>query len=95
VTGRARLNTNHAPTLFLHDEKDPTVHFDTMQAYSRKLKDQFPSGNPAYTVNGIREEFMLLDTFEGEALPDPGHQWSDELTGDANNAILKWFNSHR
>jgi hypothetical protein len=89
------LPPNHPPTFFLHDPADPTVDFQTMQNYLDKLDMQFPNGNPAYTVNGVREEFTLLDEFTGDAGPSPGHQWSSELTGDATNSILQWFNSHR
>jgi hypothetical protein len=89
------LPSDHPPTFFLHDPADPIVPFQTMQDYLDELNRQFPNGNPVYTVNSVQEEFTLLDEFSGDAGPDPGHQWSSELTGDASNTILQWFNSHR
>jgi len=89
------LPTNHPPTFFLHDPADPVVPFSTMQSYLDRLNTQFPNGNPVYTVNGVKEEFVRLDQFTGDAPPSPGHQWSSELTADSSNLILQWFSSHR
>ncbi|HMJ16009.1 MAG TPA: hypothetical protein VK524_31550 [Polyangiaceae bacterium] len=95
-TAAANLPTNHPPTFFLHDDtNEPIVDFATADAYYGKLGMQFPTGNPVYTVNGVQETFRRLDTFNGESEPEPGHQWSDLLTGDSSNDILEWFNSHR
>jgi hypothetical protein len=87
--------TTHAPTFFLHDMADQVVPFGGMKNYYDKLNSLFRNNNPAYTVNGVRQQFTLLDTFTGDAPPSPGHQWSSKLTADSGNLILKWFNSHR
>ncbi len=92
------LPTAHPPTQFLHDPNDPVVPFAFADNYFKELDGQFPEDNPAYTVNGVREEFLEFRTFSGELGPQPGHQWDDELnelTGDSRNLILQWFNRHR
>jgi hypothetical protein len=105
----ATIPATHAPTFFLHDMKDQVVPYNTMDAYRNKLNAMFPPPglNPAYTVNGVREEFTRLRVFDFMAQPEPGHQWDECLGADAplcvdsngtplpTNAILQWFNSHR
>jgi hypothetical protein len=94
-------NPANPPTFFLHDPDDQIVDFAFQDNYRRQLDNQFMGGNPAYTVNGVREPFLRLVTFHSDLAPSPGHQWDDDppegtphLSGDSQNLILQWFNSH-
>ena len=89
------VSANHAPTFFLHDAKDEIVLFSGMTNYFNRLSSLFPNGSAAYTVNGVRQPFVLMDPFDGTAAPSPGHQWSQELSAGPDNLILGWFNDHR
>jgi len=89
------VKASHAPTFFLHDPKDEIVPFSGMMNYFDKLNALFQGGNAAYTVNGVRQTFLLMDPFDGTAGLPLGHQWSQELSADSGNLILEWFNSHR
>jgi len=85
-------NTNHAPTFFLHDPLDGTVPYDTMTLYYDQLNSQFDGGNPAYTVNGVQEEFLRQNMDMGTL---GNHQWSEDLDATSTNLIVDWFNDHR
>jgi hypothetical protein len=82
----------HTPTFFLHDPLDPTVPYSTMTTYYNALNAQFMGGNPAYTVNGVQEEFLRQNMDMGTL---GNHQWSEDLSADSTNLILDWFNDHR
>ena len=91
----APISATHAPTFFLHDAQDKVVPVTTMMAYLQRLDDEFPGGNPAYTVDGVRETFLDTDDFSGNTQPTPHHEWDNHLTGASDNLILQWFSIHR